>query len=111
MASSWTENLFTGAASLLAALYAVVGVLVWLGIGNPGDYPRFVWAIAGLSAGVMIAAGLFANKRSPLLGDVLVFVGAVPVALLFFWAVVPLLLVLLMVALRARARWIANRAA
>ena len=61
VASSWTENLFTGAATLLAAVYVVVGVLVWLGMGNPGDYPRLVWVIVGLSVGALIAAGLFAN--------------------------------------------------
>ena len=111
MDSPSTQNAFTGVAALLAALYMVVGVLVWVGIGNPGDYPRFAWAIVGLSAGAMIVVGLLANRRSPLLGDILVFVGAVPLAVLFLWAIVPVILVALMVLLRGRARWIARRAA
>ena len=108
MDSSSTQKAFAGVAALLAALYAVVGVLVWLGIGNPGEYPRFAWAIVGLLAGGMIVVGLLANRRSPLLGDILVFVGAVPLAVLFVWAIVPVIVVLLMVLLRGRARWIAR---
>ena len=111
MDASSTQKAFAGVAALLAAFYAVVGVLVLLGIGNPGEYPRLAWAIVGLAAGAMIVAGLLASRRSPLLGDILVFVGAVPLAVLFFWAIIPIILLVLMVLLRARARWIDRRAA
>ena len=97
-----------GAASVLAALYMLVGVLVSLGIGNPGDYPRLAWGIVGLLAGALILGGLWADRRSPLLGGILVAIGAVPLAVLFFWAIIPLVLVLMMVLFWGRARWIAT---
>ena len=108
---SWSQKAFMGVAALLAALYVAVGALVWVGMGNPGDYPRFALGIVGLSAGAMILVGLWVGRRSPLLGVTLVAVGAVPLAILFFWAIVPLILLLLIVLFWSKARWLARRAA
>ncbi len=83
---------FILAGVLLAAIYMIGGVSVSLGWANNGDIPRFWWAFIGLLPGAMILVGLWASMRSPLLGGILITVGAVPLAIMFYWTIIlPLL--------------------
>ena len=91
---------FMRIATLMAAFTVLVGALVSLGMGerhvSGHDVPRFVWGIAGLSAGTIILAGLSVMRRSPMLGGILVVAGAFPLAAILVWTILlPLLWVLL----------------
>lgn len=108
MTATRAEKGLAAAAVLLAAFYAVIGLLVWAGVGDPGSYPRPAWGLVGLLAGALILLGLRANKQSPFLGAALMFVGAVPLAVLFAWGIIPAVLAGLMVLFWARARWVAG---
>ena len=108
VSGSVTQKGFMGVAALMAAFTIIVGVLVSLGMGESHvaghGVPRFVWGVVGLSAGAMILAGLWASKRSPLLGGILVVVGAVPLASILVWTIfLPVLWLLLAMFVVVRA--------
>lgn len=86
MSTSVAQKTFMGIAGAMAGFYLVVGVLVSLGMGNPGDIPRFLWAVIGLCPGAIILVGFWTDRRSPLLGSILVMVGAIPLAVIFWWS-------------------------
>ncbi|UCG76027.1 MAG: hypothetical protein JSV95_01565 [Gemmatimonadota bacterium] len=108
--ASKSERAFSAVALLLAVLYMAAGLSVWLGVGNPNEYARSVWGLLGLAAGVCILLGVWIRGRSPIAGAMLVFGGAVPLAVVFAWTLLPPVLSLFLVMLWARSRWVAGRA-
>ena len=84
MTKEAAQSAFAEIAVLLAGIYLWAGAAVSLGAGNNGDILRFVWAVMGLCPGAMILAGLLMDKRSTVVGSILVLVGAVPLAVLFW---------------------------
>ena len=96
MTKDAAQSTFVGIALLLAGIYLLAGASISLGAGNNGDIPRYVWAIMGSYPGAMILAGLWMDKRAPVVGSILVLVGAVPLAVLFWWTMfLPVLAVVL----------------
>ena len=97
---------------LLAALYIAGGVGFTVGyVSGSLDWEAEAWEVMLLSvvpftAAAMVLLGLFISKRSPWLGASLVAIGAVAMAVLYFWLffiLVPLTIVVIAFAvLRAR---------
>lgn len=107
---SKSQRAFSAVALLLAVLYMAAGLAVWLGIWNPNEFARSLWGLGGLLAGVLILLGVWMQESSPLVGALFVFAGAVPVAVVFSWTLLPPVLTLFMLMLWARARWVDAKA-
>ena len=101
---------FTAVALLLSVLYMAAGFSIWLGIWNPNEFARSLWGLGGLLAGVLILFGVWMQESSPLVGVLFVFAGAVPVAVIFAWTLLPPILTLFMLLLWARARGVEAKA-
>lgn len=106
---SKSQRGFTAVALLLAVLYMAAGLSVWLGVWNPNEFARSLWGLWGLLAGVLILLGVWMQESSPLAAGLLVTAGAVPVAVVFSWTLLPPVLTLLMLLLWARARSVEAR--
>jgi len=107
---SKSQRAFTAVALLLAVLYMAAGLSVWLGIWNPNEFARSLWGLAGLLAGVLILFGVWMQESSPLVGALFVFAGAMPVAVIFAWTLLPPVLTFFMLLLWARARGVEAKA-
>lgn len=107
---SKSQRAFTAVALLLAVLYMAAGLSVWLGVWNPNEFARSLWGLGGLLAGVLIVLGVWMQESSPLVAAFLVFAGAVPVAVVFAWTLLPPVLTFFMIMLWARARGVEARA-
>ncbi len=85
MNGSVAQKGLLGLAVLLALFYIVVGVSIQAegDFGSVGE--KIAWGLAAISAGAFILAGLWLSKRAPLLGGILVVVGAVPLGLFMWW--------------------------
>jgi hypothetical protein len=107
---SKSQRAFTAVALLLAVLYMAAGLSVWLGIWNPNEFARSLWGLGGLLAGVLILFGVWMQESSPLVGALFVFAGAMPVAVIFAWTLLPPVLTFFMLLLWARARGVEAKA-
>ncbi len=107
MNASGTDKSYLGIALLLAAFWVVAGAMNAFGSGENTareDYGRFLAGMIFFIPAIMIVAGLWVQRRSLLLGGVLVLVGVVPTAVLMYWTVVvPIAAVVLVVLGGARA--------
>ncbi len=91
MNASATDKSFLGIALLLAAFCVVAGAINAFGSGENmarEDLGRFLAGMIFFVPATMIVVGLWARRRSPLFGGVLVLVGVVPTAVLMYWTVV-----------------------
>ncbi|MEJ2341388.1 MAG: hypothetical protein P8Y10_04190 [Gemmatimonadales bacterium] len=107
---SKSQRAFSAVALLLAVLYIAAGLSVWLGVWNPNEFARSLWGLGGLLAGVLILLGVWVQESSPVVGALLAFGGALPLAILFAWTLLPPVLTFLMILLWARARGLEARA-
>ena len=80
---SLTMRGFFFAALATAIVPAVMGIAVLAGGGDPGS--RVIFGSLMLFAGVTMAAGLVLSTRKPRLGIALVAVGAISIAVMWFW--------------------------
>ena len=89
-------GMFTGVA------YLIVGVAgaVWPGHWDEAAASdRIIWAVLLITGGLLVLAGLRLLHRAPGRGGTLVSIGAVVGALPIFWALLPLLLAVALIAL------------
>lgn len=100
-----SERAFSAVAIFLAVLYMAGGLSVWLGIANPNEAARSMWGLAGLAAGISILLGVWTRERSPVLASLLVFAGAIPLAVVLAGAILPPVLAAFLTLLWARTRW------
>jgi hypothetical protein len=107
---SKSQRAFTAVALLLAVLYMAAGLSVWLGVWNPNEFARSLWGLGGLLAGVLILLGVWMQESSPLVASLLVFGGALPIAIIFAWTLLPPVLTFFMLLLWARARGVEAKA-
>ncbi len=79
---------------LLAAFYTALSVSILFGDDNPtlGDA---VFAAVSFGASGMILAGVRLISRSPVLGSVLLVAGAIPIGVIVWWMIIPLVVGLL----------------
>ncbi|PZC44742.1 MAG: hypothetical protein C1O27_002641 [Chloroflexi bacterium] len=104
---------FVGIAGLFAALTAIVGGSVALGLFESHvsgyEVPRALWGITGGSVGATILVGLSTGRRLPALGDPVVAIAALPLAAIMIWTIVLpvlwVLLVMLMLMKALRVSW------
>lgn len=83
---SLTMRGFFLAAIAIAVVPAVLGTMVLAGGGDPGSTAmRVILGSVSLFAGVTMAAGLVLSTRKPRLGIALVAVGAISIAVAWFW--------------------------
>lgn len=107
MNTSMTQKGYLGVAVLLAVLYIAVGVSAFFGEGREKDvrdYGRLGASMIGFIPAGIIVVGLWIKRRSPMLGGILVLVGAVPLAIAMFWTIFMPVLALLMVVFWVAAR-------
>ncbi len=101
MNASATDRSFLGIALLLAAFWVVAGAINAFGSGENiarEELGRFWAGMIFFVPATMIVVGLWVQRRSLLLGSVLVLVGVVPTAILMYWTVVvPIAAVVLVV--------------
>jgi hypothetical protein len=107
--TSKPDRTFAAVAMLLGVLYTSAGLSVWLGFWNPNVNARSVWGLVGLAAGVMIFLGVWIRARSPLMGAMLVFGGAIPLAVVFAWTLLPPVLAAFLVLVWGRSRFVAAK--
>ena len=108
--TSKADRTFTAVAMFLGVLYIAAGLSVWLGLWNPNEYARSVWGLVGLAAGVMIFLGVWIRERSPVMGAMLVFAGAIPLAVVNAWTLLPPVLAAFLVLVWGRSRFVAAKA-
>ena len=76
----------------LSVLLAMFYIVVALGSQVSGDFSsigeRVGWAFGGFLSGAFILAGLRLSKREPLVGGLLVVVGAIPLGFFMWWLIV-----------------------
>ena len=114
--TSLAQRGFVGIAALMAVLYVALGLSNAFVNQEPSFVSRFgeFWggvlgSLIGFVPAVMIVIGLRAQRRSPLLGGILVLIGAAPLAVGMYWTVVgPVLAVLLVILWASRMRRLGN---
>lgn len=107
MNASATHKSFLGIALLLAAFWVVAGALNAFGSGENTareDLGRFWAGMIFFVPATMIVVGLLVQRRSLLLGSVLVLLGVLPMAVVMYWTVLaPIAALVLVVLAGARA--------
>ena len=104
MNPSRAQKGFVGIALLMVALYVALGISNAVINQEPTFVDRFgeFWggvlgSLIGFIPAALIVTGLWQLRRSPVLGGALVLIGAVPVALAFYWTIFGPVLALLLV--------------
>ena len=87
MNESVGQKTFIGFAVLLALFYIVLGALT-LAFVDQSIGVRIWWGLSMMLAGVVVLAGLWAMRWSPLLGGVLMVCGAVMMGMSMAWTFV-----------------------
>lgn len=86
MTDSLTTRLLLFGAVVIALVPAVMGATVLAGNGDLSSSERAVFGSLSMVVGVLMAAGLMLSRSSPRVGLGLVILGAVGIAILWFWA-------------------------